>query len=51
MRYMPSMLGRGMMSINQLDGTFSPWICTLILTLYTASLVVIGTVLFVEKDA
>lgn len=51
LRYMPSELGTGMMSINQASGTFSPWVCSGIFALYCIALNGFGTWLLIKRDA
>jgi len=51
LRYLPSELGRGMMSINQASGTFSPTGSLLVLSLYAVALVVGGAWLLNTRDA
>lgn len=50
-RYLPNNLGEGMISINQAPGTFSPYVCLMVLALYVAALLAGGTVLFNQRDA
>jgi ABC-type transport system involved in multi-copper enzyme maturation permease subunit len=51
LRYMPSQLGSGMMSINHDPTTFYPLGSTLLMVAYAAGMVAIGSVLFVRRDA
>ena len=51
LRWLPSELGRGMMSINQASGTFSPFGSTVALSLYALVLVGAGAWLLNSRDA
>ena len=50
-RYLPNTLGEGMMSVNHADGTFTPWVCALILFGYIATLIALGIYVINNRDA
>jgi ABC-type transport system involved in multi-copper enzyme maturation permease subunit len=51
LRWMPSKLGDGMRSLNQASGTYSPWLCVLVMLGYVAVIIGIGMWLLQRRDA
>jgi ABC-type transport system involved in multi-copper enzyme maturation permease subunit len=51
LRYMPSQLGSGMMSVNHDPTSFYPLGSTLLMVLYTTAIVAAGATLFERRDA